>query len=145
MQRGSRLAGFNSEFKLQIVVNTFIRFSQPGHKSHQTVGEGSASSGFFEVVIKPAGLCRNQTRRDLENTGPINAVGAASPQTVARNVYDVQLAIDRTIIKDKIAEKADIIHLQVDSSTFGEHSMQAVLIRSLGIKKKMRLGHGCIL
>ncbi len=60
-------------------------------------------------------------------------MGAGSPQTVARNVYDVQLAIDRAIIKEKIAEKADVIHLQVDSRTFGEHSMQAVLITLLYI------------
>ncbi len=141
MQRGSRLAGLNSALKMMSTL--FIRFSQPRHKSHQTVGEGPAVSGFFEVVIKPADLGRNQTSRDLENTRPINAVGAGSPQTVARIVYDVQLQIDRTIIKDKMAEKADVIHLQVDSSTFSEHSMQAVLITLLFIswdKEKDALG-----
>ncbi len=70
-------------------------------------------------------------------------MGAGSPQTVARIVYDVQLAIDRTIIKDKMAEKADVIHLQVDSSILSEHSMQAVLITLLYIswdKEKDVLG-----
>ena len=131
--KGKPIGG--TQISVQNAVNNFIRFSMPGHKSQETVGEGPAVAGACEVVIEPRGIGRSQTRRHLVDAGPINAVGATSPQTVRRNIAEVQLAIDRKIIMEKMAEKADIIHIQVDSSTFGEHSMQAVLVTLLFISK----------
>jgi hypothetical protein len=41
-----------------------------------------------------------------------------SPQTVKRDILVVQLAVDNKIVEDRMVENADLVHLQVDSSTF---------------------------
>jgi hypothetical protein len=92
--------------------------------------------GADAVAVQFRGLGRNKTRRsvDLSNPTPINAVGANSPQTVNRDILAVQLAVARKIVADDMVQKADLVHLQVDSSTFGRFNMQAVLLTLMYIK-----------
>ena len=119
-------------FSTRNQVEAFRRFSAPGFKSHTTVGSAPAivAMGADAVTVKFRGFGRNKTRRsvDLSNPTPINAVGANSPQTVNRDILAVQLAVAKKIVEDRMIEKADLVHLQVDSSTFGRYNMQAVLL-----------------
>ena len=86
--------------------------------------------GAHECIVTPRGLGPNKTRRTLDCASgvPINAVGANSAQTVNRDVYATQLAVTKKIVEDHMIEKADLVHMQVDSSTFGHYCMQAVLL-----------------
>lgn len=120
------------EFCAKNKVEAFRRFSAPGFKSHATVGSEPATvaMGATSVTVRFRGFGRNKTRKtvDLRNPTPINAVGANSPQTVLRDILSVQLAVGKKIVQDRAVESADLVHLQVDSSTFGRYNMQAVLL-----------------
>jgi hypothetical protein len=48
----------------------------------------------------------------------------------------VQRTVDRKIVEEQMVESADLIHLQVDSSTFGRYSMQTVLVTLMYINWK---------
>ena len=134
---GGRIIG-GVAFSTNNQIEAFRRFSATGFKSHTTVGSAPAivAMGADAVAVQFRGLGRNKTRRsvDLSNPTPINAVGANSPQTVNRNILAVQLAVARKIVADGMVEKADLVHLQVDSSTFGRFNMQAVLLTLMYIK-----------
>ena len=133
---GGRIIG-GVAFSTKNQIEAFRRFSATGFKSHTTVGSAPAivAMGADAVTVQFRGLGRNKTRRsvDLSNPTPINAVGANSPQTVNRDILAVQLAVARKIVADDMVEKADLVHLQVDSSTFGRFNMQAVLLTLMSI------------
>ena len=121
-----------TEFSTKNKVEAYRRWSAQGFKSHETVGNAPAlvAMGAHECTVKLRGLGRNKTRRNIDCTSevPINAVGANSAQTVNRDVYASQLAVTKKIVEDRMIEKADLVHMQVDSSTFGHYCMQAVLL-----------------
>jgi hypothetical protein len=73
-------------------------------------------------MVQPKGLSGNTTRRHPPpGNKPINATGATSEQTIGRQIRAVQLAIDKTMVDTQMIQNADVIHLQMDSSTFGDH------------------------
>jgi hypothetical protein len=128
--QGALIGGVGFSTRNQI--EAFRRWSEPGFKSHATVGRAPAivAMGARAVTVQFRGLGRNKTRRivDLDNPIPINVVGANSPQTVNRDILAVQLAVSKKIVEDGMIAGADLVHLQVDSSAFGRLNMQAVLL-----------------
>ena len=131
--KGKAVGG--TQFSMHTILNGFVRFSMPGNSSLARLGATPALVAFgSNITVQPEGRSGCRTRRQLPpGSKPINATGATSEQTISREIRAVQLAIDRMIVETRMVEQADVVHLQVDSSTFGDFSMQAVMLTLLTI------------
>jgi hypothetical protein len=124
-----------TEYSMHTILNGFVRFSSPGNSSLARLGANPALAALgSNIMVQPEGLSGYITRRDLPpGNKPINATGATTEQTLSRQIRTVQLAIDKMMVDTKMIEKVDVVHMQVDSSTFGDHCLQAAMLTLLTI------------
>jgi hypothetical protein len=119
----------------------FKTWSSQGIRALATVGSGHASTlveAVSNVKISPQARKGYRTRRKLDvsdGSKPVNALGAGSRQIVRVVLDHMHLAIDRMLYQEQLVKNATVVFIQIDSSTFGHHSMLAALVTLLLVEK----------
>jgi hypothetical protein len=128
-----------SQYSSQMCIAFWINWASEGLRALTTVGTSHANTleaAAVSVTIKPKPKNGCKTRKRVDITSkPVNAVGAASGQTIRLILDHMHLAMDRMLYQEQLVKNATVVHLQIDSSTFNPHAMMGALVTLMLVEK----------